>query len=131
MAEQEIKQGFSMNKQHNDLFTLLELNMVMKNIINDKAIELQAIKKTHKSILELINDKHTVISNEVKNGNDETVQYMLEAFATPQDKLLEIAYDLFEEDASEKGEKMLSAIENLNLEYDSDKKQIIVKGLIR
>ena len=131
MAEQEIKQGFSMKKQHSDLFSLLELNSILKSIINDKTLELQAIKKTEKAVLELINDKHTVISNEVRNGNHESVQYTIDAFESPQDKLVNIAYDIFGSDDSEKSEKMLSAIENLNLVYEPATKQILVKGLIR
>ena len=130
MAEQEIKQGFSMKKQHSDLFSLLELNSILKSIINDKALELQAIKKTEKAILELVNDKHIVISSEVKNGNHESVQYTIDAFASPQDRLMDIAYDVFGADDSDKGEKMMSAIENLNLEYDPATKSILVKGLI-
>ena len=131
MAEQEIKQGFSMKKQHGDLFSLLELNSILKSIINDKTLELQAIKQTEKAILELINDKHAVISNEVRNGNHESVQYTIDAFESPQDKLVNIAYDIFGDKDSEKNAKMIAAIENLDLEYEPATKQILVKGLIR
>ncbi|MEM4040991.1 MAG: hypothetical protein QXM83_04130 [Ignisphaera sp.] len=120
--------GISVNKLHKDLFRLMEISSTLNTVIHDKSIELKGYKKLLKHVTDLIGDKHLVIVNEVRNGNTEKVQYTLDAFATIQDTLEDLAYEIFETDSDE-NEKMMSAIENLKLTYDPVSQSILIKGM--
>ena len=131
MVETEVKKSpVSVKRMSNDLFAMMEAGHLLKSIIHDKSIELKGMKKLEKKISDMTMEKHIVITNEIRNGNNEHIQYTLDSFAGIQDILDGVAYDLFQDDTDENA-TILLAIENLKMTYDKENKQVTVKGMAR
>lgn len=126
--KQEVKTHLSLNSLNSDIFAMLELKKNMAAVIDKYNKKMNSFKKVVKAIDKRVGETQLLISNELREGNKETVQYTLDCFENIQDKLEDVVYNSFSDDP--KYDEIMASVADLGMEFDKEKKISFVKSIL-